>query len=373
MTDVKLAPSVKMSSLTGSICSSGGSIAGGGGDGLRKKYHLILKNDMPPRDNKFITGWTTLTLLGKNTLASKKKKLIGVYNLETAMYGKIWCDEDVHDLISVETKFPAIVFNDELTSERALSCKPMVSSLNNNEIDFRISFDEFDDEDYTNRMVKIYNLCTDLTDFADMDLPHRDQRPQYLRFEGLRYTDADIIDFEKRLGKIYRREGQGVFIRRTWRRLFEIRGPLVYELILEFFSIFREFILGMGMHTAEEIKSVGFGAYWAKSARQIPDKRDMSAYWVGISYVLGDARRSMTWRQFILALGLRGLSVVTHEIPLIDMGELVKLNICREIRDDWAWVASGLERQHVAAAGTPEASKDAPVVDEGAQAYPAPI
>nr|GEU55831.1 hypothetical protein [Tanacetum cinerariifolium] len=37
--------------------------------------------------------------------------------------------------------------------------------------------------------------------------------------------------------------------------------------------------------------------------------------------------------------GLRGLSVVTHEISLIDMGELVKLNICREIRDDWAWVA----------------------------------
>ncbi|GJU16130.1 hypothetical protein Tco_1144096 [Tanacetum coccineum] len=31
----------------------------------------------------------------------------------------------------------------------ALSCKPMVSPLNDNEIDFRISFDEFNDEDYT--------------------------------------------------------------------------------------------------------------------------------------------------------------------------------------------------------------------------------
>nr|GEV99390.1 hypothetical protein [Tanacetum cinerariifolium] len=41
-----------------------------------------------------------------------------------------------------------MVFNDALTSEVALSCEPTVSSLNNNEIDFRISFDESDDEDY---------------------------------------------------------------------------------------------------------------------------------------------------------------------------------------------------------------------------------
>ncbi|GJX64329.1 hypothetical protein Tco_0298672 [Tanacetum coccineum] len=65
------------------------------------------------------------------------------------MYGKIWDNEDVHELGSVETEFPAIVFNDTLTSEATLSCKPTVSSLNDNKIDFRISFDESDDEDYT--------------------------------------------------------------------------------------------------------------------------------------------------------------------------------------------------------------------------------
>ncbi|GKC19004.1 hypothetical protein Tco_1021154 [Tanacetum coccineum] len=64
-----------------------------------------------------------------------------VYNWETATYGKIWDNEDVHDLGSVETEFPAIVFNDTLTSEVALSCEPTVSSLND-EIDFRISFDD---------------------------------------------------------------------------------------------------------------------------------------------------------------------------------------------------------------------------------------
>ncbi|GKA00221.1 hypothetical protein Tco_0672771 [Tanacetum coccineum] len=71
-----------------------------------------------------------------------------VYNWETATYGKIWYDEDVHDLRSVETKFLAIVFNDTLTSEATLSCEPTVSSLND-EVFFRISFDDSDDEDCT--------------------------------------------------------------------------------------------------------------------------------------------------------------------------------------------------------------------------------
>ncbi|GJZ31933.1 hypothetical protein Tco_0576980, partial [Tanacetum coccineum] len=46
-------------------------------------------------------------------------------------------------------EFPAIVLNDMLTSEAALLYEPMVSSLNNDEINFRISFDESDDEDCT--------------------------------------------------------------------------------------------------------------------------------------------------------------------------------------------------------------------------------
>ncbi|GJW36038.1 hypothetical protein Tco_0058958 [Tanacetum coccineum] len=55
----------------------------------------------------------------------------------------------IHDLRSVENEFPAIVFNDNLTSNETFFCEPTVSSLIDNEIDFRISFDESDDEDYT--------------------------------------------------------------------------------------------------------------------------------------------------------------------------------------------------------------------------------
>ncbi|GJT30223.1 hypothetical protein Tco_0910498, partial [Tanacetum coccineum] len=72
-----------------------------------------------------------------------------VYNLVTVIYGRIWYDDDVHDLKSVETEFPTIIFNNKLTSEVALSCEITVSSLDDNKINFRISFDESDDEDYT--------------------------------------------------------------------------------------------------------------------------------------------------------------------------------------------------------------------------------
>ncbi|GKE80065.1 hypothetical protein Tco_1550065, partial [Tanacetum coccineum] len=53
--------------------------------------------------------------------ARKRKK---VFNWETAKYGKIWYDEDIHDLRSVKTEFPAIAFNNEVSSEKTLSCEP---------------------------------------------------------------------------------------------------------------------------------------------------------------------------------------------------------------------------------------------------------
>ncbi|GJU15998.1 reverse transcriptase domain-containing protein [Tanacetum coccineum] len=78
----------------------------------------------------------------------KAQKCRKVFNWETAKYGRIWYDKDVHDLRSIENEFPAIAFNDSLTSGETLSCEPTVSSLNN-EIDFRILCDDSEDEDYT--------------------------------------------------------------------------------------------------------------------------------------------------------------------------------------------------------------------------------
>ncbi|GKA56160.1 hypothetical protein Tco_0755232 [Tanacetum coccineum] len=119
--------------------------------------------------------------------------------------------------------FNSIAFDDRLTSGETLSCEPTVSSLND-EIDFKISFDDSDDEDYTE-----------------------------------------------------------VFVSHAWRRLFGIRAPLVQEFLLEFFSTCR-----------------------------IRDEMGLDV--VGtLCFQLGCARRSMTWRKFILALGLHTVEEMAED------------------------------------------------------------
>ncbi|GKC96724.1 hypothetical protein Tco_1162166 [Tanacetum coccineum] len=69
------------------------------------------------------------------------------FNWKTATYSKMEYYEDEDDsFTNLKTEYPAIVFED--TSDATLSCEPTVSPLDNNEIDFKISFDESDDEDY---------------------------------------------------------------------------------------------------------------------------------------------------------------------------------------------------------------------------------
>ncbi|GKB62955.1 hypothetical protein Tco_0919141, partial [Tanacetum coccineum] len=62
-----------------------------------------------------------------------------------------------------------------------------------------------------------------------------------------------------------------------------------------------------------------------------------------------------------------------RELPIIEMDELVRPQICKEIDDTWAWVASGRERQPDATAGAPGDAEDAPAVVEGALAVPTPV
>nr|GEW20221.1 hypothetical protein [Tanacetum cinerariifolium] len=184
-----------------------------------------------------------------------------------------------------------------------------------------------------------------------MALPPRDQRHSYLRFEGLQYTDADIKDFEMTLGMIYSKEvhwvlvsdfeslraemaegltgrmlledrdaqGQSVFTSRAWRRLFEVRGPLLFELIMEFFSTFRDPMLRL-CH------------------------RIISCSIVGRS---------------------QGLTVIVRDLPVIDMAKLARLQICKELVNTYAYVAPGPERQPDDAAGALIDAKRAPDIDEG--------
>ncbi|GKC21521.1 hypothetical protein Tco_1023671 [Tanacetum coccineum] len=98
----------------------------------------------------------------------------------------------------------ALVFNDTLTSEAALSCEPTVSSLNNDEIDFKISFDESDDEDctvifdknsFSYKIISVNNLKTDSeNDNDEVNMPLLPSpEPTVSYFDDLDY----FKDFEK--------------------------------------------------------------------------------------------------------------------------------------------------------------------------------
>nr|GEV65502.1 hypothetical protein [Tanacetum cinerariifolium]GEW35865.1 hypothetical protein [Tanacetum cinerariifolium] len=69
------------------------------------------------------------------------------FNWQTATYRKVKYYKDEDDCFTnFETEFSVIVFDDTLTTEATLSCEHTVSVLNENEIDFRTSFDKSDDE-----------------------------------------------------------------------------------------------------------------------------------------------------------------------------------------------------------------------------------
>nr|GEZ08079.1 hypothetical protein [Tanacetum cinerariifolium] len=174
-------------------------------------------------------------------------------------------------------------------------------------------------------------------------LPVRAQRHLWLRYEVKGYTEEVVQDFEHRLVGIFSRrvhrvqvldfEGMTeemsmdigarlsmrhkdadrvvVFTSHVWRRLFDIRGLLVRELMLEFFSTcrfddllldldtkgvlsfqlggakctmsWRQFILAIGLHTIKEIDTYGFRSYWSMSSRMVASKGDLRGYWVEIS------------------------------------------------------------------------------------------
>ncbi|GJZ14107.1 hypothetical protein Tco_0549337 [Tanacetum coccineum] len=280
------------------------------------------------------------------------------------------------------------VFNWEtakLTSEDALSCESTVSSINGNKINFRISLDESEDEDCTPTVSCIDDLdffkefenefpaivyndaLTSKSDFLTeptlspqhidkFDLKDEpslseydeeeqnvlDQRHQYLRFEGLQYTDADIAALEMRLARIYKRkdameyrdtEGQSLFTSQAWRRLFDIRDPLVHELILEFFSTFR----------------------FRESVLDLDTTR-------ALQFQLGGARHHIR-----ISFAGDFLAKWHCRLPILLIWILM-LRLCHRLI---ACSIAGRSQTHEK--GAHEAAEDAPAVDEGAQAILAPM
>ncbi|GJX63237.1 hypothetical protein Tco_0296137 [Tanacetum coccineum] len=86
----------------------------------------------------------------------KARRHSRMFNWQTVTFWKIENYEDEDDcFIDFETEFPAIVFDNT-----ALPSEPTVCPPNENKVDFRISLDESDDEDYTNvlRFNDLFNI-----------------------------------------------------------------------------------------------------------------------------------------------------------------------------------------------------------------------
>ncbi|GKC92308.1 hypothetical protein Tco_1157750 [Tanacetum coccineum] len=256
-------------------------------------------------------------------------------------------------------------------------------------------------------------------------LPPRAQRYLWLRYEVKGYTKEIVQDYEQRLATIFskqvnrvhildfeglteemrqgltdrlrmiytRAEGQVLFTRHAWRRLFEIWRPLVREFMLEFFSTCSISDTEMGLDIADTLLFQLDGDFLGVAPSytlirdplrrlchrllplnisvraQEPKKvtatnlfylRSMDEGTVNVPYLL----RLAEYFGLVSDEGHIGLTVIARELSVIDMDELVRLRICDRLDDTRAWVAPSLERQQVAAARAPEGVEGAPFVDE---------
>ncbi|GJR82190.1 hypothetical protein Tco_0152975 [Tanacetum coccineum] len=295
-------------------------------------------------------------------------KVFGVWDIHSlTRYGKIWYDEDVLDLRSVETEFPAIVFNGSLTLNETPSCEPTVSSPNG-EIDFRISFDESDDEDYTVVFDKnsfSYKIIStsDLKTDSEKD-NEKVNKPLFSSPEPV-VSCINNLDFFK--------EFENEFRAIVYNDALMCKSDLSTEPTLcpqdiDEFDLKDEAALSEYDEVEQSVLDFLRGApsytYIRDPFQRLIDQGAANVPYLLAQYLFrhAEGRKSgarLSGGHFIRCLahhfglmsddGLRGLFVVAREFPLIGMGELV------------------------ATASAPRATKDAPAVDEGVQADPAPI
>ncbi|GJW43587.1 hypothetical protein Tco_0072386 [Tanacetum coccineum] len=111
----------------------------------QSRYAVLSSNTPLKMDNPNITMKEYIRLQEEKALTRGER-----FNWQTATYCKMeYCEDEDDCFTNFESAFLAIVLDNTITPREALSWEPTVSPLNDNEIDFRISFDESDDEDYT--------------------------------------------------------------------------------------------------------------------------------------------------------------------------------------------------------------------------------
>ncbi|GKB02643.1 hypothetical protein Tco_0830732 [Tanacetum coccineum] len=94
-------------------------------------------------------------------------------------------------------------------------------------------------------------------------LPPRDQRHLWLHYQVVGYTEEIVHDFEQRLKMIFGRQVNRVHILDFEGLTLDMRHDLAERMRMVYTRDDRqEFILALGLHTAEEMAEDIFGAYW---------------------------------------------------------------------------------------------------------------
>ncbi|GKD72050.1 hypothetical protein Tco_1330332 [Tanacetum coccineum] len=313
------------------------------------------------------------------------------FNWQTSTFEKVknYEDEDEYS-INFETDFLAIVFDNTLTAN---SYEPTVCPPNENELDFKISLDESDDEDYTRpRYIPILRIE------HMAPLPAANQRHPWLSYQIEEYIEDIRRSYEQRLETIWSRPVNRVHVldfeglTTEMRQDLAVRLRMVYsgegqmsDIVMDLDTVdtlcfqlggvrrrmtWRQFILALGLHTEDFLGPSPSYVLIRDPVRRLCHK--MISYSISAQYLFrhAEGRKSgarLSGGHFIGCLAmhfglvsderLRGLQVVTRELLLIDLHELRRLHICTRYGDTWTWVAQGPERQQAAAAGTLEANE----------------
>ncbi|GJW34861.1 hypothetical protein Tco_0057781 [Tanacetum coccineum] len=146
--------------------------------------------------------------------------------------------------------------------------------------------------------------------------------------------------------------------------IFSLGGVRKEELTMDTVHI------GVWLLSEQEIARTGFGSLlgWDRHLRRHAEGRKSRARLSGGHFI---GRLAMHFG-LVSDEGLRGMQVVTRELPLIDLHELRRLNIYKRYSKTWTWVALGPERKQGVAAGAHEADKAGQATKEVAPEIPAP-
>ncbi|GJZ29762.1 hypothetical protein Tco_0574409 [Tanacetum coccineum] len=222
------------------------------------------------------------------------------------------CFDDLYFFKDFENEFSAIVYNNAPTSKSDLLTEPTLSPQHIDEFDLKdeTSLSEYDEveqnvlyfndlfpfniiqpDDLKMLFYLIMNLYVSFGILFDPKLYYKDgvytrmlRRPRYgsssTRLEALGMPKLMRDALYDRMMMEHRDDGKAVvFTSQAWRRLFDTRGPLFQLGGARRWMSWRKFIAALGLHTGDEMESPGFARYWSESERMIPGKGNLRDYW----------------------------------------------------------------------------------------------